>query len=73
MRRYNKILRTALLMVALAWTYVVIVPISSEGAHLMFPPERCVRLLRIVFYGRGVARHCPPRHRRAGAAYGHEH
>jgi len=42
-------------MVALAWTYVVIVPISSEGAHLMFPPERCVRLLRIVFYGRAGA------------------
>ena len=46
-----KILRTALLMVALAWTYIVIVPMSSGGAHLMFPPERCVRLLRIVFYG----------------------
>jgi len=46
-----KILRTALLMVGLAWTYVVIVPISSEGAHQLFPPERCVRLLRIVFYG----------------------
>ena len=46
-----KILRTALLMVALAWTYIVIVPISSGGAHQLFPPERCVRLLRIVFYG----------------------
>jgi hypothetical protein len=24
---------------------------SWEGAHLMFPPQRCVRLLRIIFYG----------------------
>ena len=46
-----KILRTALLMVALAWTYIVIVPISSEGVHALFPPERCVRMLRILFYG----------------------
>ena len=39
-----KILRTALLMVALAWTYIVIVPISSDGVHrALFPPERCVR------------------------------
>ena len=46
-----KILRTALLMVALAWTYIVIVPISSEGVHALFPPEKCVRVLRILFYG----------------------
>ena len=45
------ILRTALLMVALAWTYIVIVPISSEGVHALFPPEKCVRVLRILFYG----------------------
>ena len=49
-----KILRTALLMVALAWTYIVIVPISSEGVHALFPPEKCVRVLRILFYGHAL-------------------
>ena len=38
-----KILRTALLAVALAWTYVIIVPVASTGVHSLFPPERCVR------------------------------
>ncbi len=46
-----KILRTALLMVALAWTYIVIVPIASTGAHSLFPPEKCLKMLRIIFYG----------------------
>ena len=46
-----KILRTALLAVALAWTYVIIVPVASTGVHSLFPPERCVRMLRILYLG----------------------
>ena len=46
-----RIMRTALLAVALAWTYVIIVPVASTGVHSLFPPERCVRMLRIVYMG----------------------
>ena len=46
-----KLSRTLLLMVALAWTYTIVLPMSSEGAHKLFPPDRFVKLLGILFNG----------------------
>ncbi len=43
--------RGALFNVGLAFVYAVIVPIASPDAHALLPPERVVRMLKIVYYG----------------------
>ena len=49
-----KLLRTALFNVGLVFVYAVIVPIASPDMHALFPPERCVRMLKILYAGNVV-------------------
>ena len=49
-----KLMRTALFNVGLVFVYAVIVPIASPDMHALFPPERCVRMLKILYAGNVV-------------------
>jgi len=49
-----KLMRTALFNVGLVFVYAVIVPIASPEMHALFPPERCVRMLQILYAGNVV-------------------